>query len=180
MIISIPHFWLLIWIQFGFQNHRIRKQSVSEQTHKSQTKNRFLCSVCLTFFSLTYNFSKEKLQTQSQMNYPIRNRIWKPAGLLRAAHYGTKPGHFETSKIHFPTSEGVSKVSERANEWAVRANGRASGPMLTSGFLVDLAHSAIVDAISTSGSVWWRRRDPAWRSVHKRYPRPERRPPEQL
>jgi len=32
--------------------------------------------------------------------------------------------------------------SEQAREWAVRANGRASGSVLTSGFLVILAHSA--------------------------------------
>ena len=48
------------------------------------------------------------------------------------SHYGTKPVHFETSKIHFPTSEGVSE----------RANGRASGPVLTSLFLFVPDHSA--------------------------------------
>ena len=66
-------------------------------------------------------------------------------------HYGTKPGHFETSKIHFPTSEGVSEVSERSggrerseqsgaservSGASERANGRASDPVLQSGFLV--------------------------------------------
>ena len=50
-------------------------------------------------------------------------------------HYGTKPGHFETSIIHFPTTEGVSEVSERAN-------GRASGPVLTSLFLSVPDHRA--------------------------------------
>ena len=77
--------------------------------------------------------------------------------------YGTKPGHFETSIIHFPTSEGVSGVSEvsermsersggrerseqsgaskRVSGASERANGRASAPVLTSGFFVDLAHS---------------------------------------
>ena len=52
--------------------------------------------------------------------------------------------------IHCPTSEVVSKVRERASERAServsgarkRAKGRASGPVLQSGFLVDLAHSA--------------------------------------
>ena len=38
--------------------------------------------------------------------------------------------------IPFPTSERVSEVSERAN-------GRASGPVLTSGFLIILAHNAL-------------------------------------
>ena len=51
----------------------------------------------------------------------------------RSPHYGTKLGHFETSKIHFPTSEGVSE----------RANGRASGPVLTSLFLFVPDHSAL-------------------------------------
>ena len=50
--------------------------------------------------------------------------------------------------IDFPTSEKVSKVSERAsrmeqaNQWVVRANGRVSSPVLQSGFLIILAHSA--------------------------------------
>ena len=72
-------------------------------------------------------------------------------------HYGTKPGHFETLKIHFPTSEGVSKVSERSEAReqserggaskrvsgaSERANRRASGLVLQSVFLADLAHSA--------------------------------------
>ena len=39
--------------------------------------------------------------------------------------------------IHFPTSEGVSEVSGASE----RANGRASGPVLQSVFLVVLAHS---------------------------------------
>ena len=62
--------------------------------------------------------------------------------------------------IHFPTSKEVSEVSERTSERSgvreqseqceaservsgasERANGRVSGPVLTSGFLVDLAHS---------------------------------------
>ena len=55
-------------------------------------------------------------------------------------HYGTKPSHFETSKIHFPTSEGVSEVSGASE----RANGRASGPVLTSRFLFVPDHSASV------------------------------------
>ena len=54
-------------------------------------------------------------------------------------HYGTKPGHFEESKIHFPTSEGVSEVSGASE----RANGRASGPVLTSLFLFVPDHSAM-------------------------------------
>ena len=70
--------------------------------------------------------------------------------------------------IHFTTSVGVSEVSERANEWAqrskaskaseasseasspeqanewvVRANGRASGPVLMSRFLFVPDHSAM-------------------------------------
>ena len=65
--------------------------------------------------------------------------------------------------IYFPTSEGVSKVSERAservsaaegaseasspeqaNEFAVRANGRASGPVFTSLSLFVPDHNACV------------------------------------
>ena len=46
-----------------------------------------------------------------------------------ALHYGTKPGHSET-KILFSTSKGVSGASDRAN-------GLASGPVLTSRYLVD-------------------------------------------
>ena len=61
---------------------------------------------------------------------------------------------------HCPTSEGVSEVSERASERSggreqseqsgaservsgasEQANGRASGPVLTSGFLIILDHS---------------------------------------
>ena len=52
-------------------------------------------------------------------------------------HCGTKPGHFETSKIHFPTSEGVSEVSGASE----RANGRASGPVLTSVLFSIFDHS---------------------------------------
>ena len=42
--------------------------------------------------------------------------------------------------IYFPTSKGVSKVSGASE----RANGRASGPVLQSVFLVLLAHCASV------------------------------------
>ena len=64
--------------------------------------------------------------------------------------------------IHCPASEGVSKVSEQTSEcsrvrersewcgaskWvsgaSERANGRASGPALQSGYLVSLTHSAV-------------------------------------
>ena len=58
------------------------------------------------------------------------------------------------SIIHFPTRSGVSEVSERANEQyraskrvsgaGERANGRVSGPVLTSVFLVDPDHSETV------------------------------------
>ena len=59
--------------------------------------------------------------------------------------------------IHFPTSSGVSKVSERSGARerseqygaservsgaSERANGRVGGPVLTSAFLIILAHSA--------------------------------------
>ena len=48
--------------------------------------------------------------------------------------------------IHCPASEVVSEVSkaEQANEWAVHANEQTDkqrGPILISGFLIDLAHS---------------------------------------
>ena len=59
-------------------------------------------------------------------------------------HYGTKLGHFETLKIHFPTSEAVSEMSERAN-------GRASGPVLTSRFLFVPDHSAAAAAAAQMG-----------------------------
>ena len=68
--------------------------------------------------------------------------------------------------IYFPTSEGVSEVSEQANEWAQwseqdgasewvsgaseQANGRASGPVLHSGFLVILAHGTVKKNILTN------------------------------
>ena len=59
------------------------------------------------------------------------------------------------SIIHFPTSEGVSEVSGASE----RANGRASGPILQSVFLVILAHSetrfihvATLSALSVMGS----------------------------
>ena len=58
---------------------------------------------------------------------------------MGAAHYGTKPGHFETSKIHFPMSE---EASERVSGASEQANGRASGPVLTSRFLFVPDHSA--------------------------------------
>ena len=56
--------------------------------------------------------------------------------------------HRQNSNLinHFPTSEGVS---ERANEWAVRANGRASGPVLQSVFLAAFDHSGQVQLTST-------------------------------
>ena len=39
---------------------------------------------------------------------------------------------------------GSERVTEQANEqMSKRANGRASGPLLTSGFLVVLAHSSM-------------------------------------
>ena len=41
-------------------------------------------------------------------------------------------------------AEPASRV-EQANERAVRANGRGSGPVLQSGFLVILTHSAIMN-----------------------------------
>ena len=75
----------------------------------------------------------------------------RSAYLQTSSHYGTKPGHFETSLIHFPTSEGVSSggrkrseqsgASERLSGASERANGRASGPVLQSVFLVVLSHS---------------------------------------
>ena len=76
-------------------------------------------------------------------------------------------------------SKGVSKVSERANKGASKqtsersgvyvqreqgrmseqvsgtseqANGRASGPILQSGFFVILAHSALTNKSSSSGA----------------------------
>ena len=62
-------------------------------------------------------------------------------------------------------SKGVSKVSERASECggaskrvssvSGRANGRASGPVLQSGFFVILDHSAMIRALH----VKFRRRD---------------------
>ena len=78
---------------------------------------------------------------------------------MAVAHYGTKPGHFETSN-HSLSHELGSEQSERASERVSAAeraskasNGKqanqrankqtqASGPVLTSGLLVDLAHSA--------------------------------------
>ena len=72
--------------------------------------------------------------------------------------------------IYCPTSEGVSDVSKGANDrgrvkWAVRvsdrANGRASGPVLQSEFLVVPDHSDLVEAV---GEGWWR--DPYWYMLH--------------
>ena len=46
-------------------------------------------------------------------------------------------------------AEGASKASspEQANEWAVRVNGRVSGPVLQSLFLAVLDHSAFTNMI---------------------------------
>ena len=41
--------------------------------------------------------------------------------------------------VHFPINSGVSVASERAN-------GGLSGPVLTSGFLIILAHSAVAQS----------------------------------
>ena len=49
--------------------------------------------------------------------------------------------------IHFPTSEGVSEVSEQSKQMSSaseKANEQASSPVLTSGFLIILAHSVMV------------------------------------
>ena len=54
---------------------------------------------------------------------------------IQVPHYGTKPGRFETSNR--PLSHKLG------SEWAVQANesnGRASGPVLTSGLLAVLNH----------------------------------------
>ena len=50
----------------------------------------------------------------------------------------------------FPMSEGVSEVSEQANQWVVRANRRASGPVLQSVFLAVLDQSGVGET-STAG-----------------------------
>ena len=64
------------------------------------------------------------------------------------------------SIIHFSTSKGVSEVSEQsqqggASEWvscaSEQANGQASDPVFTSGFLVDLAHSVWSKTPKTPG-----------------------------
>ena len=57
---------------------------------------------------------------------------------------------------YFPTSEGVSEVSEqsgaseRVSGASERANGRASGPVLQSVFLVVPAHCASVTCVNRS------------------------------
>ena len=81
-------------------------------------------------------------------------------------HYGPEMKKHRINSypiIHCPTSEGVSEVSEWANEWVQQSvwakrgvqskqtsraskwgSGRASGPVLQSGFLVILDHSEMV------------------------------------
>ena len=55
-------------------------------------------------------------------------------------HYGTKPGHFETSNHSLSHKRG-SEQSERVSE---RANGRTSGPVLTSVYFSIFDHGARV------------------------------------
>ena len=64
--------------------------------------------------------------------------------------------------IDFPTSSGVSGVSKKIN-------GRASGPVLTSGFLVILTHSAAGRSHSTSKSDCASPTVVEWRTAGKNY-----------
>ena len=84
------------------------------------------------------------------------------AAAASSSHYGTKPGRFETLNYtlsHEQKSEQNERVSrqmsaqamravqskrtnERCKQTSKRMNGGASGPLISSGFLVDLAHGA--------------------------------------
>ena len=100
------------------------------------------------FFFLSFLFFIFLLQSLDYRIFTFVPPISSPTPWA-GSHYGTKPGHFETLKIHFPTSSGVSEVSYACKQ----ANGRASGPVLTSGFLVDLAHCAKVNGGMWCGSL---------------------------
>ena len=74
----------------------------------------------------------------------IKVDLFSVAGQM---HYGSKQGKIETLNYtlsHERGSERSERASERVSGASERANGRASGPVLTSGFLTNLNHSAVV------------------------------------
>ena len=97
--------------------------------------------------------------------FPVLAKITYPALWLRTAwcssiQWFPFPRAWEWVKERaseqISTAEHVSKASndERVNEWAVKANGQVSGPVLTSRFSVVLDHSAILAKKSISAFGW--------------------------
>ena len=74
-----------------------------------------------------------------------KTESWPKEGVtLPPLHCGTRPGLLETSNSNHPLSHklGSEWASKQVNEW-VQRSAWASGPVLTSGFLAVLDHSAV-------------------------------------
>ena len=112
----------------------------------------------LTVESEVFFFSSEVLHWEVLPLFPSVDTMTWVSYIVRPFHCGTKPGHFETLLSHEQGSERSERASDcsggherseqsEASEWVSgareRANGRASGPVLTSVFLVDRDLSAV-------------------------------------